>query len=336
MPSLMRCVRFHCLTMMSIAFLACAVTAQSAELEQIGIISTLDSAKQPALFWAPESAKIEDTPLLVMLHSWSGDYTQDSTAWVDEAEQRGWIFIQPNFRGPNNTPAACGSKFARQDVLDAVEWVIDNYHVDENRVYLAGVSGGGHMTMLMSGRHPERFSAASAWCGISDLRSWHEFHTKDGVPQRYAAMIEASTGGPPGKSAEIDVEYRERSPIFWLERVGDLPLEISTGVDDGHTGSVKVDHSLRAFNEIAKARGLPLVEESEMKELWEARQLKNPRPGDTEPDPTYERDILLRRQAGRSRVTIFQGGHEGLAHAACEWLSKQKRPTKTASVTNTK
>ena len=37
--------------------------------------------------------------------------------------------------------------------------------------------------------------------------------------------------------------------------------------------------------------------------------------------------LFLRRNAGPARVTIFDGGHEGLPHAACEWLSKQHRKT---------
>ena len=32
------------------------------------------------------------------------------------------------------------------------------------------------MTMLMAARYPERWKAASAWVGISDLISWHGRH----------------------------------------------------------------------------------------------------------------------------------------------------------------
>jgi len=35
--------------------------------------------------------------------------------------------------------------------------------------------------------------------------------------------------------------------------------------------------------------------------------------------------IYLRRYAGPSRVTIFEGGHEGIAAAAIEWLDQHRR-----------
>ena len=45
---------------------------------------------------------------------------------------------------------------------------------------------------------------------------------------------------------------------------------------------------------------------------------------DEEQDETYGRHIHLRRHAGNSRVTIFEGGHEGIVFPACEWLGRHK------------
>ncbi len=289
--------------------------------------STLDGTRQPSFVWVPERAAKEKRPLMVRLHSWSFGYKQENEAWFREAVDREWIYLHPDFRGRNDHPEACGSKLARRDVLDAVQWAIDNANVDESRIYLCGVSGGGHMTMLMAGHHAERFSAASAWVGISDLAEWHRFHVKDGKPSRYAKMIAACTGGPPGTSEKIDAEYRDRSPIHHLHQVGDLPLDISAGVRDGKDGSVPVFHSLRAFNVVAKSLDAKTVSEEEMNQLWTDDRLKNPGEGENVVDPLYGRRIHLRRTAGKSRVTIFQGGHEGIADAACEWMSRHRRKT---------
>ncbi len=276
--------------------------------------------------WVPPMARKTPTPMLVYLHSWSGDYRQKNTAWQTEAFRRGWIFLHPNFRGRNDNPAACGSKKARQDVLDAIDYVISSYKVDSNRIYLAGASGGGHMTMLMAAYHPERFSAASAWVGISDLAKWYGFHTKNGKRCRYAQMTFQSCGGAPRDSARVDAEYKARSPIFHLHRVGDLPIEICAGVKDGKTGSVPIMHSLNAFNVIAKAGKHPVVSQTEIRELWKSGRLSKPKSTDTGFDSTYGRKFFLRRKAGPARVTIFDGGHEGIA-----WLAKHRRPTKAAS-----
>lgn len=306
------------------------------DLLSLEVASTLDDSPQPSLYWAPESASEKPTPLLVYLHSWSGDYRQKNSAWLGEAAKRGWIYLHPNFRGPNNTPAACGSKLARQDILDAIDRVVDRFKVDPSRIYLAGSSGGGHMSMLMAGHHPQRFSAVSAWVGISDLAEWYRFHTKDGVPQQYAKMIVASCGGPPGASPEVDAEYRDRSPLFHLQNARDLPLDLNAGVNDGHTGSVPIFHTLRAYNVVARAGQQQVISDYEMQTLWKQGKLTGPQPGDTTVDPSYGRKILLRRTAGKARVTIFDGGHEGLSHPGCAWLATQRRATrKVGSKVNT-
>jgi poly(3-hydroxybutyrate) depolymerase len=319
--------RVACALPVIVGLLLCATGLLAAELPplvEIQVRSTLDGTEQPSLLWRPESTN-GLTPLFVFLHSWSGDYRQANDKWLRQAVERGWIYLHPNFRGINDHPEACGSKLARQDVLDAIDDVRRRHNVDENRVYLAGVSGGGHMAMLMAGHHPERFSAVSAWVGISDLADWHKFHTRDGSSSRYAQMIVACCGGPPGSSPAIDAEYRARSPLFHIHRVGSLPLDLNAGVHDGHTGSVPIHHTLRAFNAVAKAGGYPQITEQEMSQLWKVGALSHPAETDAASDSSYEKPILLRRYAGPARVTIFEGGHESLPGAACAWLAAQRR-----------
>jgi len=313
-----------------IGVLACPTLVAAADpkpLSEIRVNSTLDGTQQPSRIWAPEGAENASTPLLVSLHSWSYGYQQDRLPWVSEAQSRGWIYLQSDFRGRNDNPEACGSELARQDIIDAMDWVLDHYDVDESRIYLAGASGGGHMTMLMSGYHADRFSAASAWVGISDLAAWYEYHLKDGVPQRYAQMIAACCGGAPGDSDAVDAQYRARSPIHHLSRVGDLHIDINTGVLDGKTGSVPIMQSLNAFNVIARANGHPAIPEADILELWNDGRLSMPAESDLAEDNNYPRDIVLRRSAGNARVTVFDGGHEALPAAACEWLARQRRRT---------
>lgn len=298
-------------------------------LQEVLIRSTVDGTEQPSLYLAPSSPQTEPAPLLVFLHSWSTTYHQENKDWLNEAEARGWLFLHPNFRGRNETPQACGSRIARQDVVDALDWMISKYSVDTRRIYLAGTSGGGHMTMLMLGHHPDRFSAASAWVGISNLADWYVFHNKDGNLDNYGSEIVKCLGGPPGTSPQVDAEYRDRSPRFHLHNAVSVPLDIAAGVSDGHTGSVPIEHSLLAFNVLAKTQNLPVVGKDELDELWAKQRLSNPGPSDQGIDPTYQREILLRRTAGKCRVTIFDGGHEGLHHAACDWLSNQQRDTQS-------
>lgn len=299
-------------------------------LDEIRIRSSADGTMQPSLYQAPDSANGEPTPMLVFLHSWSGDLRQNNLAWQTEAFRRGWIYLHPNFRGINKTPQACGSKLARQDILDAIDEMRSRYNVDTKRIYLAGTSGGGHMAMLMAAHHPDRFSAVSSWVGISDLASWYQFHVRDGEPQKYARMILASLEGPPGKSPQINLQYRDRSPIFHLRRAVDVPIDIYAGVNDGHTGSVPIRHSLDAFNVIATENGDEPITENEIGQLTNNRRLDSPRPSDQATDARLGLEIYLRRISRHARVTIFDGGHEAHPVPACQWLAEQSRATRHA------
>ncbi len=296
-------------------------------LTEFKVKSSLDGTTQPSLMWAPDSATKRPTVLFVFLHSWSSDYRQKNAKWLDQAVRRNWIYLHPNFRGRNDHPEACGSKLARRDILDAMDYVLANYKVDKTRIYLAGVSGGGHMTMLMAGHHPDRFTAASAWVGISNLAEWYKFHTRTGKPGRYATMVAKSLRGSPGTSKAVDEQYRDRSPLFHLHQATKLPLDINAGVKDGKTGSVPIMHSLNAFNVVARAGGHAGIPQAEIDELWHNERLSSPQRSDLERDKTLGKEIRLRRTAGKARVTIFDGGHESVPDAACEWLLRFKSPT---------
>ena len=170
------------------------------EVREVAIVSRADGSAQPALTWSP--ATDESRPLLVGLHTWGGNYKQVSNGAIFArwAIARGWHFIHPQFRGPNTTPAAMGSDLAVQDVVDAVDHMKSTAKVDDSRIYLIGASGGGHMAMLMAGRHPDIWAGVSAWCGIADIAAWHREHLKAAGPDNYARNIEGALGGLPIRS----------------------------------------------------------------------------------------------------------------------------------------
>lgn len=304
-----------------------------AQRMRITVTSSIDGTSQPSYLILPQGLDASDwpVPLLVSLHSWSADVEQRHEELERLAIQHGWIYLFPHFRGPNQHPDACGSLKAQQDILDAVDWVRQRYPVDSRRVYLTGVSGGGHMTMLMVGRHPERWAAASAWVGISDLAAWHALH--EGT--RYGAMLRASCGGRPGDSPEVDAQYQARSPLTHLHRAVTVPLDLAAGIHDGHRGSVPIRHTLDAFNVIAEALGEPPVSEDEIRQLSRPDgRVDHPQASDQAVDAVLNRTIHLRRYAGPSRVTIFEGGHEGIAAAAFDWLKRHVKEPSGASETS--
>ncbi len=291
--------------------------------QRIEFQSTRDGSTQAAYLIVPRQAVAgKPLPMVISLHSWSADMQQRNTALEELVYQRGWFYLFPNFRGPNQTTAALGSPLAQQDILDAVESVCASHSVDRTNLFLTGNSGGGHMTMMMAGLYPHRWTAASAWVGISDIAAWHSRHTG----KRYGNMMEKCCGGAPGDSAVVDEQYRLRSPLTHLAEAKDLPIDIAAGVHDGHRGSVPVKHSIDAFNLLAVANQALPVSPEEIKQISrKTGRLDQPRAGDVGFDKTFGRDYYLRRTAGRARLTIFEGAHEGIATAAMAWFEKHQR-----------
>ena len=256
-------------------------------------------------------------PVVVSLHSWSADMEQRQPDLEHLVHDRHWYCLQPNFRGVNDHPLACASPAAMQDVLDAVDRLSELYPVDPQRIYVTGNSGGGHMTLMLAAHFPHKWAAASTWVGISDLAAWHA--TQSGG--KYANMLEACCGGAPGSSPDVDAQYAARSPVHSLGNANQLWLDIAAGVHDGHQGSVPILHSMAAFNAVAQSVDIPGVSPVEIAELSVAAgRLQNPQKQDVGFDPSFGRDYYLRRQAHRARLTIFEGGHEGLATAALAWF----------------
>jgi dipeptidyl aminopeptidase/acylaminoacyl peptidase len=201
------------------------------DFKEIEITSSLDGSKEKSLLFYPEN--IEDNkkiPLVVILHTWSADrFNQIGN--VDFAKERGWALLLPEFRGPNLTSnpragEACGSHSACQDIIDAVDYVLENYSVDKDAVFLLGGSGGGHMSLMTSAYKPEVWRAVSSWCPITDVALWHRYY---GTGNGYAPHMEACCGGVPGKTPEIDYEYAKRSPMSYLTKLAKVNLSVHHG-----------------------------------------------------------------------------------------------------------
>lgn len=298
------------------------------DFKTVQIKSTKDGTDQPSRVFIPDEAKTQAVPLLVWLHSWSSDYKQNdpATVMIPEAGRRGWAVVMPNFRGPNKQPEACGSDLAVQDILDAVAYVRSVAKIDPQRIYIAGASGGGHMTMLMTTRAADLWAAASAWVPITDIAAWHAQTKQAG--RGYWKMIEGACGGAPGASDAVDAEYRQRSSLFHLDQAKGLPIDINTGIHDGHTGSVPVSQTLLAFNRLAVVNGHPdaQVPTDLIDAMVDTQKVPAPLADEhANDDPQRKREVLFRRAAGPVRVTVFEGTHESDILAAMRWLAQFRK-----------
>ena len=292
-----------------------ALNGQGEKAEEISYLSAADDTMQPARFFDPKAEA--PTPMVVALHSWSGDYSQQTHQEIELwCVQNGWAFMHPNFRGRNRRPEATGSELAVKDIVSAVAYAKRATQIDEDRVYLVGTSGGGYSCLLMAGRHPKLWAGVSAWVPIYDLEAWY-YETRE-RELHYTGEIVASVGGAPGESRKVDFEYRKRSPKTYMKRARGVWLHINAGIRDGREGSVPISHSLLAFNAVAKGKDRLrkdeidyFVEEAEVPSSL-IRNISDPSYGDKQP--------LFRRTSGLATVTIFDGAHELIAPAAIAWI----------------
>lgn len=205
------------------------------EQKEILVKSTLDGTLQPSLFY--KSASKEKRPLLVALHTWSFDRFNQIENMLPIAQKHDFNLLLPEFRGSNlednpNCTYACGSEYAKQDVKDAIDYLIANEDVDGENIFLLGLSGGGHMALLMAGKCPELFKAIGAYVPITDLALWAKEN------EGYRRHIVACCG-------DDEEEMRRRSPISYLDTIARANLKIFHGKYDP---VVPVSHSLSLYN----------------------------------------------------------------------------------------
>lgn len=202
---------------------------------EILVKSTLDGTLQPSLFFQSDSPGRR--PLLVGLHTWSFDRFNQIGNMLPVAEKYGFHLLLPEFRGSNlesnpNCAQACGSRLAKQDIKDAIDYLLQHEQIDAENIFLLGLSGGGHMALLMAGMYPDCFKAIGAFVPITDLEKW------SGENADYARHVHACCGGD-------REEMRKRSPISYLDTMKDANLKLFHGK---HDPVVPVSHSIRLYN----------------------------------------------------------------------------------------
>ena len=175
----------------------------------VTIESSMDLTKQNAYFYQPNTSKT--VPLLVSLHSWSGDYKQNDVL-AKIATDKGWAYIHPDFRGPNNNPKAGVSQYVISDIDDAIDYAMNTTpNIDKTRILVSGGSGGGLAALAVYMKSEHTLHAVNAWVPITDLIKWYEESLER--ENDYAKDILAITNSKDGK-LDTD-EAKRRSPIYW-------------------------------------------------------------------------------------------------------------------------
>jgi dipeptidyl aminopeptidase/acylaminoacyl peptidase len=167
--------------------------------------------------------------------------------WSQLLASRGYVVLQPNVRGSSGY----GDRFLaagfeqwgqamQDDLLDGLDWLIEQGIADPERVCIAGGGYGGYAALVAAFKTPERFRCAVSFAGAADLdavtRRWMTYQNGE------LAVARVQAGRARGES----------SPIRHVDRMA-LPLLIVHGDMDR---SVVVDQS-RSLVQALQAAGKP-------------------------------------------------------------------------------
>lgn len=176
-------------------------------------------------------------PLITMVHG--GPEAHYSNGWLtgysipgQMAAAKGYGVFYPNYRGStgrgvefaySSQADLAGTEF--DDIVDGVDYLIDQGIADAERVGVTGGSYGGYASAWMSTYYSYRFAASVMFVGISNnLSKWG---TSDIPNELYLVHSRQRMW----ESDEMWMNYLKRSPIYWVDRA-ETPTLIMHGAED--------------------------------------------------------------------------------------------------------
>ncbi|HKF00931.1 MAG TPA: prolyl oligopeptidase family serine peptidase [Candidatus Sulfotelmatobacter sp.] len=133
-------------------------------------------------------------PAVLFLH---GGFCFDVSDWNETKPFRdaGFVVMIPNRRGENRQPGNFSMFYDEvDDVIGAAEYLRKQPYIDDARIYVAGASTGGTLTMLAALTYPH-FRAAASFSGSPDAVGY----------TRHAVAI--------GNSRDIPFDYRDAKEL---------------------------------------------------------------------------------------------------------------------------
>ena len=193
----------------------------------------MDGEDVHGIFYAPQNPDFEGAglpPLMVLVHG--GPTGQRGASFDAQAQyfaSRGWAVLQVNYRGSAGYGRAYRDKlkgnwgiYDVQDSVSGAQALVKDGLVDGNKLVIMGGSAGGFTVLKALEDYPGVFKAGACLYGVANhftlAADTHKFE------ERYLDTLL----GPLPEAAEI---YRERSPIFFADKIKD-PVIVFQGEED--------------------------------------------------------------------------------------------------------
>lgn len=137
-----------------------------------------DGLEIEAIMTTPPGREAKNLPVVILPHGgpWAQD-TMDWDYWAQFIASRGYLVIQPNFRGSTGYGEAFLKKGEGQlglamqdDVNDALAWAAKQGLADAKRACVVGASYGGYVAMWGAARDPDLWRCSISIAGVANLR----------------------------------------------------------------------------------------------------------------------------------------------------------------------
>ncbi|UCF19004.1 MAG: S9 family peptidase [Gemmatimonadota bacterium] len=177
-----------------------------------------------------------DLPMVLLVHG--GPWARDAWGYDPEAQllaNRGYAVLQVNYRGSTgygkgfyNAAVKEWAGAMHDDLIDGVQWAIDQGIADPDKVAIYGGSYGGYATLVGVTFTPEYFACGVDYVGPSSLITLIE-----SFPPYWRPFLERSWFRHVGDPADPEdrEDLRKRSPLFFVDQIED-PLLIAQGAND--------------------------------------------------------------------------------------------------------
>ncbi|MBI1799257.1 MAG: S9 family peptidase [Candidatus Eisenbacteria bacterium] len=190
-----------------------------------------DRQKISAFLYLPWNLRRDGSnPAVVWVHG--GPTSQSVNSFnrtVQYLVNHGYVVLAPNYRGSTGYGKAFmdanrfdmgGGDLA--DVVAGAKFLGTTGYVNAKRIAIGGGSYGGYMTMIALTKSPETWAAGVA---MFPFVNWFtEVEREDPLLREY----DLATMGDPKASEAL---YRDRSPVFFLDRIA-APLLLVAGAND--------------------------------------------------------------------------------------------------------
>ena len=209
----------------------------------------IDQTTQPFRLYIPQgyNAASGKLPCVLYLHGFDSRYdsTSVTTAMSSFADTNKWLLCFADGRGSVNY-----DHLGETDVLRVRAELIARYKADPDRVYLQGMSMGGHGTYRMGVRFPDLFAAASPQAGWTDLYEFYPHWYEQATSPRLAAYLDP-TRGPLLRHAAALPQAENGLLLAWRPYYGlsdstNPPLNATAMINAwsslGHTDVTPVSH----------------------------------------------------------------------------------------------